>query len=148
MAKWLCRSLSNNDLFDKEKVEYRRLFSDYKFDVKGKYMELGNLRKTGIVRMRNYGRIIQDMVLLAANEQDVEKQQSMTIYIAQCMRQKNAQWNKEQESGVERLKEDICILSSGVLKCDFPEFDEVLQKLSQRPMAALDRQNSPKKKKK
>ena len=35
-------------------------------------MELGNLRKTGIVRMRNYGRIIQDMVLLAANEQDVE----------------------------------------------------------------------------
>ena len=97
-------------------------------------MELGNLRKTGIVR--------------AANEQDIEKQQSMTIYIAQCMRQKNAQWNKEQESGVERLKEDICTLSSGVLKCDFPEFDEVLQKLSQRPIAALDRQNSPKKKKK
>ena len=107
-----------------------------------------SLRKTTIVRMRNYGRIIQDMVQLAVEEQDTEKKQSMVIYIAQCMRQKNAQWNKEQESGVERLKEDICTLSSGVLKCDFPEFDEVLQKLSQRPMAALDRQNSPKKKKK
>jgi hypothetical protein len=50
-----------------------------------------SLRKTSIVRMRNYGRIIQDMVLLATNEQDVEKQQAMVIYIAQCMRQKNAQ---------------------------------------------------------
>ena len=48
-------------------------------------MEQGHVRKIGVVRMRNYGRIIQDMVLLAANEQDVEKQQAMTIYIAQCM---------------------------------------------------------------
>ena len=112
------------------------------------YMEQGHVRKIGVVRMRNYGRIIQDMVLLAANEQDVEKQQAMTIYIAQCMRQKNAQWNKEQESGIDRLKEDICTLSNGVLRCDFPEFEEVLQKLSQRPMATPDRQNSQKKKKK
>ena len=112
------------------------------------YMEQGHVRQIGVVRMRNYGRIIQDMVLLAANEQDVEKQQAMTIYIAQCMRQKNAQWNKEQESGIDRLKEDICTLSNGVLRCDFPEFEEVLQKLSQRPMATPDRQNSQKKKKK
>ena len=111
-------------------------------------MEQGHVRQIGVVRMRNYGRIIQDMVLLAANEQDVEKQQAMTIYIAQCMRQKNAQWNKEQESGIDRLKEDICTLSNGVLRCDFPEFEEVLQKLSQRPMATPDRQNSQKKKKK
>ena len=40
------------------------------------YME-ESLRKTAIVRMRNYGRIIQDMVQLAANEQDTEKQQAM-----------------------------------------------------------------------
>ena len=83
-----------------------------------------SLRKTTIVRMRNYGRIIQDMVQIAANEQDEEKKKAMTIYIAQCMRQKNAQWNKEQESGIERLKDDIRVLSNGVLACDFPEFDE------------------------
>lgn len=111
-------------------------------------MELGNLRKAGIVRMRNYGRIIQDMVILAANETDVEKQQAMTIYIAQCMRQKNAQWNKEQESGIERLKEDIYALSNGVLQCDFEEFEEMMQKLSQRPIPIFDRQNGQKKKKK
>ena len=79
-------------------------------------MEQGNLRKTSNVRMRNYGRIIQDMVQLAVNEVDVEKKQSMIVYIAQCMRQKNAIWNREQESGIERLKDDIRVLSHGVLK--------------------------------
>lgn len=105
-----------------------------------------NLRKTTIVRMRNYGRIIQDMVQLAAQEQDVDKQQAMTIYIAQCMRQKNAQWNKEQESSVERLKDDISVLSNGVLTCDFPAFEEMLQKLSQRQVPFVN--NNQKKKKK
>ena len=106
-----------------------------------------SLRKTTIVRMRNYGRIIQDMVQLAAQEQDTEKQQAMTIYIAQCMRQKNSQWNKEQESGVERLKEDIAVLSNGVLACDFPAFDEMLQKLSQRQIPFQNNNNQKKKKK-
>lgn len=110
-------------------------------------MEQG-LRKTSVVRMRNYGRIIQDMVLLAAKEEDLEKQQAMVIYIAQCMRQKNAQWNKEQESGIDRLKEDIAVLSNGVLQCDFPEFEATMQKLSQRPFAVADRLNNQKKKKK
>ena len=98
--------------------------------------------------MRNYGRIIQDMVQLAAKEQDMEQQQAMTIYIAQCMRQKNAQWNKEQESGIERLKEDIEILSNGELRCDFEEFEEMLRKLSLRPVSVYERSNGQKKKKK
>jgi hypothetical protein len=110
-------------------------------------MELGNLRKTSIVRMRNYGRIIQDMVQLAVNELDVEKQQAMVVYIAQCMRQKNAIWNREQESGIERLKDDISVLSHGALKCDFPEFDEMMKRLALRPMQ-IDRQMMQKKKKK
>ncbi len=99
-------------------------------------------RNSKPVRMRNYGRIIEDMVMLASREEDVEKQEAMVIYIAQCMRQKNAQWNKEQESGVERLKEDICELSNGVLKCDFPAFEELMDKLSLRPVSAFDRQNN------
>lgn len=110
-------------------------------------MELGNLRKAGIVRMRNYGRIIQDMVKLAVEEKDVENQHAMTIYIAQCMRQKNALWNREQESGLERLKEDIAVLSHGKLQCDFPEFDEMMKRLALRPMPIPDRQMMKKKKK-
>ncbi|MBR2936123.1 MAG: DUF4290 domain-containing protein [Paludibacteraceae bacterium] len=109
-------------------------------------MEQGDLRKTSVVRMRNYGRIVESMVALAAKEQDEEKQQAMVIYIAQCMRQKNAQWNKEQESGIARLKEDILTLSNGVLKCDFPAFDETMQKLGQRAIPFNN--NNQKKKKK
>ena len=108
-----------------------------------------HLRKTTPVRMRNYGRIIEDMVKLAAAEQDTDKQQAMVIYIAQCMKQKNAQWNKEQESGVHRLKEDIMELSNGVLNCDFPEFEELINKLSTRAANSnFDRGSSQKKKKK
>lgn len=110
-------------------------------------MEQG-LRKTTTVRMRNYGRIIQDMVQLAVDEQDAEKKKTMIVYIAQCMRQKNALWNREQESGVERLKDDISVLSHGVLKCDFPEFDEMMRRLALRPMPTPDRQMMQKKKKK
>ena len=110
-------------------------------------MEQG-LRKTTTVRMRNYGRIIQDLVQLAVDEQDVEKKKTMIVYIAQCMRQKNALWNREQVSGVERLKDDISVLSHGVLKCDFPEFDEMMRRLALRPMPTPDRQMMQKKKKK
>jgi hypothetical protein len=105
-----------------------------------------SLRKTSIVRMRNYGRIIQDMVQLAVNEQDPEKKQAMVVYIAQCMRQKNATWNRELESGVDRLKDDITALSHGQLSCDFPAFEETLEKLAQRPMALPDRTAKKKKK--
>lgn len=98
-----------------------------------------NLRRnTEPVRMRNYGRIIQDMVALAAKEPDAMRQHQMTIYIAQCMRQKNAIWNKEQESGIERLKDDIRALSRGALTCDFPEFEPLMQKLQQRPLMTAD----------
>ena len=104
------------------------------------------LRKTSIVRMRNYGRIIQDMVQLAVEEQDVEKQQSMIVYIAQCMRQKNATWNRELESGIDRLKEDISVLSHDKLSCDFPAFEETMEQLAQRLMANPDRPLKKKKK--
>ena len=110
-------------------------------------MEQG-LRKTTTVRMRNYGRIIQDMVQLAVDELDVEKKKTLIVYIAHCMRQKNALWNREQESGVERLKDDNSVLSHGVLKCDFPEFDEMMRRLALRPMPTPDRQMMQKKKKK
>ena len=111
-------------------------------------MEQGHLRKTTIVRMRNYGRIVQDMVQLAVNEVDIEKRQSMIVYIAQCMRQKNAIWNREQESGIERLKDDISVLSRGALDCSFPDFEEMMKRLELRPMPTPDRQMIQKKKKK
>ena len=80
------------------------------------------------IRMRNYGRIIQEMVRVASEEQDREAREKMTIYIARCMRQKNTIWNKDQETGIARLKEDIAILSDGKLDCEFPDFETEVAK--------------------
>lgn len=80
------------------------------------------------IRMRNYGRIIQEMVRVASDEQDKDTREKMTIYIARCMRQKNTIWNKDQETGIARLKEDITILSDGRLDCEFADFETEVAK--------------------
>lgn len=108
-------------------------------------------RNTTPVRMRNYGRIIQDMVAIAAKEQDPVRRNQMVVYIAQCMRRKNAVWNKEQESGLARLRDDIRVLSHGALTCDFPEFETMMQHVLQHPLNIADNKpiiNNQKKKKK
>lgn len=72
-------------------------------------------RKTTPIKMRNYGRIIQDMIEYACVLQDSEQREALVGYIAQCMRQKNTVWNRDQESGVARIAEDIERLSDGKL---------------------------------
>lgn len=72
--------------------------------------------------MRNYGRIIQDMVSYACTLEDPREQEALILYIAQCMRQKNLVWNRDQESGMNRVREDLMRLSEGKLNCDFEAF--------------------------
>ena len=98
-------------------------------------------RNTAPIRMRNYGRIIQDMVQVATEEANPVMQQKMILYIAQCMRQKNLVWNKDQETSPVRIREDITRLSDGRLSCDFAEFDEAMQ----RPLPKADKNASSKK---
>jgi hypothetical protein len=88
-------------------------------------------RNTSPIRMRNYGRIIQDMIGVATEEPNQAIREQMTLYIAQCMRQKNLIWNKDQESGINRIKEDIITLSNGKLSCDFPAFETEMQRIPQ-----------------
>lgn len=83
--------------------------------------------------MRNYGRILQDMVTYACTLQDTEEQQSLVIYIAQCMRQKNLVWNKDQEAGMARVQEDLVKLSNGQLNCDFEAFKRLMNQPVQMP---------------
>lgn len=59
------------------------------------------------IKMRNYGRIIQDMIRVAQTEPDRAARERLTVYIAQCMRQRNMVWNKDQEIGAQRIKDDI-----------------------------------------
>lgn len=82
--------------------------------------------RTDAIKLRNYGRIVQDLVAYATTIADEKQRQAAAIYIARCMRQKNQIWNKDFESGIARLKEDIAILSEGKLSTDFPEFAQAL----------------------
>lgn len=82
--------------------------------------------RTDAIKLRNYGRILQDLVEYATTITDEQQRQAATIYIARCMRQKNQIWNKDFESGVQRLKEDIETLSDGKLSTSFPEFSEAM----------------------
>ena len=75
-------------------------------------------RNTSPIRMRNYGRIIQDTIEYACTIENPGERQALTNYIAQCMRQKNLIWNRDQESGIERIKGDLHILSDGRLDAE------------------------------
>lgn len=101
-------------------------------------------RNSTPIRMRNYGRILQQMVQVAATEEDEQKRHKMTIYIARSMRYKNQMWNKDQDSGILRVKEDIARLSDGKLMCDFPEFEPEFL----RPLYNPQQQGQQKKRKK
>ena len=90
-------------------------------------------RNSTPIRMRNYGRIIEQMVQVAADEPDEATREKMVLYIARSMRQKNQVWNKDQDASPQRIKEDLYTLSNGRLTCDYPSFEQELQHTVQRP---------------
>lgn len=105
-------------------------------------------RNSEPILMRNYGRIIQNVVRYATTITNTAEQQAITIYIAQCMAQKNLVWNREQEIGVQRVINDIRTLSNGKLNTDFPELTAALQKSIPQQMMSMGNNNKNKKKKK
>ena len=64
-------------------------------------------RNTSPIMMRNYGRIVQDMIAYTATLPEGKERDALEIYIAQCMRQRNLVWNK------------------GALKCDSEAFNQL-----------------------
>ena len=93
------------------------------------------------IRMRNYGRIVQDMIEYATTLEPGAERDSMEAYIAQCMRQRNLVWNKDQEAGLQRVREDIIRLSDGKLTCDSPAFAQMMA----QPNAPITGQKKKKK---
>ena len=76
--------------------------------------------------MRNYGRIVQDMIHYATTLPPSVERDSLEAYIALCMRQRNLTWNRDQEAGVQRVREDILRLSNGQLKCTSAAFERFM----------------------
>ena len=83
-------------------------------------------RNTEPIRMRNYGRIVQDMIAYASSLPAGQERDSLETYIAQCMRQRNLIWNRDQEAGIARVKEDIIRMSQGKLRCESQAFEQML----------------------
>ena len=92
-------------------------------------------RDTTPVRMRNYGRIVQDMIAYATSMEPGLERDSLEVYIAHCMRQRNMVWNRDQEAGVNRVKEDIIRMSNGQLRCESPAFERFMANPNSSPMA-------------
>lgn len=89
-------------------------------------MTLQLKRNTAPIRMRNYGRIVQDMIAYACTLPAGKERDSLEVYIAQCMRQRNLLWNRDQETGLQRVREDIIRLSDGQLACNSAAFQQVM----------------------
>lgn len=98
-------------------------------------------RNASPILMRNYGRIVQDMIRYACSLPQNKERDSLEVYIAQCMRQRNLVWNRDQEAGINRVREDIIRLSGGQLTCDSEAFHRLMAQPNSMP-------NQPKKKKK
>ena len=89
-------------------------------------MTLQLKRNSAPIRMRNYGRIVQDMIAYASALPAGQERDTLEVYIAQCMRQRNLVWNRDQESGINRVREDIIRLSGGKLACESPAFQALM----------------------
>ncbi len=98
-------------------------------------------RNTTPIKMRNYGRIVQDMIAYATTLEPSQERDSLELYIAQCMRQRNLVWNRDQETGLQRVREDIIRLSDGKLTCDSPAFEQMMA----QPNAPITGQKKKKK---
>ena len=98
-------------------------------------------RNTTPIKMRNYGRIVQDMIAYATTLEPSQERDSLELYIAQCMRQRNLVWNRDQEAGLQRVREDIIRLSEGKLTCDSPAFEQMMA----QPNAPITGQKKKKK---
>lgn len=83
-------------------------------------------RNTTPIQMRNYGRIVQDMIAYASKLSPSPERDALEVYIAQCMRQRNLVWNRDQEAGLARVRDDIRRLSHGLLPCESPAFEQLM----------------------
>ena len=83
-------------------------------------------RNTTPIQMRNYGRIVQDMIAYACSLPAGPERDALEVYIAQCMRQRNLVWNRDQEAGILRVREDLLRLSGGALKGESAAFGQLL----------------------
>ena len=132
------------------------IMSDFKLDIDypyGQPVREEMSRKPDLLQysqpqfpQRHYGKLIQDMIRAAAQEEDVEKRQDLIIRIGNRMKYTYFVWNRNQVDD-EQIKYDIERLSGGLLDCSFPGF-QLLPVQRLMPSEHTTSQQKKKKKKK
>lgn len=136
--------------------DHLAIMSDFKLDIDypyGQPVREEMSRKPDLLQysqpqfpQRHYGKLIQDMIRAAAQEEDVEKRQDLIIRIGNRMKYTYFVWNRNQVDD-EQIKYDIERLSGGLLDCSFPGF-QLLPVQRLMPSEHTTSQQKKKKKKK
>lgn len=75
------------------------------------------------IRMRNYGRVLQDLIAYAVSLPEGEQRQALATTIAQTMASRNLLWNSDQETSPDRVLRDMETLSEGRLVLPLEQFE-------------------------
>ena len=136
--------------------DHLAIMSDFKLDIDypyGQPVREEMSRKPDLLQysqpqfpQRHYGKLIQDMIRAAAQEEDIEKRQDLIIRIGNRMKYTYLGWNRNQVDD-EQIKYDIERLSGGLLDCSFPGF-QLLPVQRLMPSEHTTSQQKKKKKKK
>ena len=136
--------------------DHLAIMSDFKLDIDypyGQPVREEMSRKPDLLQysqpqfpQRHYGKLIQDMIRAAAQEEDIEKRQDLIIRIGNRMKYTYLVWNRNQVDD-EQIKYDIERLSGGLLDCSFPGF-QLLPAQRLMPSEHTTSQQKKKKKKK
>ena len=136
--------------------DHLAIMSDFKLDIDypyGQPVREEMSRKPDLLQysqpqfpQRHYGKLIQDMIRAAAQEEDIEKRQDLIIRIGNRMKYTYLGWNRNQVDD-EQIKYDIERLSGGLLDCSFPGF-QLLPVQRLMPSEQTTCQQKKKKKKK
>lgn len=78
------------------------------------------------IKMRNYGRIIQDLIDYVVTLPEDEQRDQLVRTLAVAMSNRNLLWNRDQEPTPLRVVRDLEILSEGRLTISVEQLDEVL----------------------
>ena len=73
------------------------------------------------VKLRHYGRLIEQMITAAVNEPNQQKREELIVRIANRMKRNYTTWNKDQVED-QTIINDIARLSDNHLNCDFENF--------------------------
>ena len=136
--------------------DHLAIMSDFKLDIDypyGQPVREEMSRKPDLLQysqpqfpQRHYGKLIQDMIRAAAQEENIEKRQDLIIRIGNRMKYTYFVWNRNQVDD-EQIKYDIERLSGGLLDCSFPGF-QLLPVQRLMPSEHTTSQQKKKKKKK